>query len=51
MKELIGLFKFQIWLKIFECMDILNGWIKHYAMILKDQMLEILHVIFEIKGV
>lgn len=27
------------------------GWIKHYAIILKDQMLEILHVIFEIKGV
>lgn len=51
MKELIELFKYQIFFKIFECMDIWKGWIKHYAMISKDEMLERLHVIFEIKRV
>jgi hypothetical protein len=51
MKELIGLFKFHILFKIFKCMDILRGWIKHYAMISKYRILERLHVIFEIKGV
>ncbi len=45
------LFKFQILLKIFECMDIWRGWITNYVMILKDQMLERLQVIFELKGV